>query len=76
MQSDERVVAALAALRPRVAAFRFAVSGALERASSTLASESGSGQARGARLLVPSPDETLDRAPESALLAVGAVNFR
>ncbi len=47
MQSDERVVAALAALRPRMAAFRFAVSGALERASSTLASGSGSGQARG-----------------------------
>jgi hypothetical protein len=47
MQSDERVAAALAALRPRVAGFRFAVSGALERASSTLASESGSGQARG-----------------------------
>jgi hypothetical protein len=47
MQSDERVAAALAALRPRMAAFRFAVSGALERAGSTLASESGAGQARG-----------------------------
>lgn len=46
MQSDERVAAALAALRPRMAAFRFAVSGALERAGSTLASESGAGQAR------------------------------
>jgi len=47
MQSDEGVTAALSALRPRIAAFRLAVSGALERANSTLASESGSGQARG-----------------------------
>ncbi|HEY6088172.1 MAG TPA: hypothetical protein VD771_00125 [Gemmatimonadaceae bacterium] len=59
MQSDERVAAALSALRPRVAAFRFAVSGALERARSTLASESGPGQARntlgdfGGRLIDP-----------------------
>ncbi len=59
MQSDERVAAALSALRPRVAAFRFAVSGALERARSTLASESGPGQTRntlgdfGGRLIDP-----------------------
>jgi hypothetical protein len=46
MQSDERVVAALAHLRPRIAAFRLAVSGALERAEHTLASESGPDQAR------------------------------
>jgi hypothetical protein len=48
MQSDERVAAALSALRPRVAAFRFAVSGAAERASSTIAAESGPTQARNA----------------------------
>ncbi|MGZ3332171.1 MAG: hypothetical protein ACXU9O_14040 [Gemmatimonadaceae bacterium] len=46
MQSDERVATALSLLRPRIAAFRLAVSGALERAESTLASESGPGQAR------------------------------
>ena len=46
MQSDERVDAALSALRPRIAAFRLAVSGALERAKNTLASESGPDQAR------------------------------
>lgn len=46
MQSDERVAAALSALRPRIAAFRLAVSGALERAKNTLASESGPSQAR------------------------------
>lgn len=46
MQSDERVAAALSALRPRIAAFRLAVSGALERAQHTLASESGPNQAR------------------------------
>ncbi len=46
MQSDERVDAALSALRPRIAAFRLAVSGALERAQTTLASESGPDQAR------------------------------
>ena len=46
MQSDERVVAALSALGPRIALFRFAVSGTLERARNTLASESGPSQAR------------------------------
>src|SRR5450759_1821003 len=46
MQSDERVDAALSALRPRIAAFRLAVSGAMERAKNTLASESGPDQAR------------------------------
>jgi hypothetical protein len=46
MQSDERVVAALSALRPRIEAFRLAVSGALERAKNTLASESGPDQVR------------------------------
>jgi hypothetical protein len=46
MQSDERVAAALSALRPRIAAFRLAVSGALERAKNALASESGPDQAR------------------------------
>jgi len=46
MQSDERVAAALSALRPRIAAFRLAVSGALERANNTLASESGPDQVR------------------------------
>lgn len=46
MQSDERVVAALSALGPRIALFRFAVSGTLERATNTLASESGPSQAR------------------------------
>jgi hypothetical protein len=44
MQSDERVVAALSALRPRIAAFRFAVSGALDRARNTLESGSGPSQ--------------------------------
>jgi len=46
MQSDERVAAALSALRPRIAAFRLAVSAALERAKNTLAFESGPDQAR------------------------------
>ena len=46
MQSDERVVAALSALGSRIALFRFAVSGTLERARNTLASESGPSQAR------------------------------
>lgn len=46
MQSDERVVAALSALRPQIALFRFAVSGTLERARTTLASESGPSQTR------------------------------
>lgn len=46
MQSEERVVSALATLRPRIAAFRLAVSGALERARSTLESESGPSHAR------------------------------
>jgi hypothetical protein len=46
MQSDERVVAALSALGPRIALFRFAVSGTLERARNTLTSESGPSQAR------------------------------
>lgn len=46
MQSDERVVAALSALRPQIALFRFAVSGTLERARATLASESGPSQTR------------------------------
>lgn len=46
MQSDERVVAALSALRPRIAAFRLAVSGALERARNTLESGSGPSQTR------------------------------
>jgi hypothetical protein len=46
MQSDERVAAALSALGPRIALFRFAVSGTLERARNTLASESGPSQAR------------------------------
>src|SRR5450830_1030885 len=44
MQSDERVVAALSALAPQIALFRFAVSGTLERARKTLASESGPSQ--------------------------------
>jgi hypothetical protein len=46
MQSDERVAAALSALRPRIAAFRLAVSGALDRAKNALAAESGPDQAR------------------------------
>ncbi len=46
MQSDERVVAALSALGPRIALFRFVVSGTLERARNTLASESGPSQTR------------------------------
>jgi len=46
MQSDERVVTALSAIGPRIALFRFAVSGTLERARNTLASESGPSQAR------------------------------
>ncbi|MDO8502544.1 MAG: hypothetical protein Q7S20_11945 [Gemmatimonadaceae bacterium] len=46
MQSDERVVAALSAVRPQIALFRFAVSGTLERARATLASESGPSQTR------------------------------
>jgi hypothetical protein len=46
MLSDERVATALSTLRPRIAAFRLAVSGALERARNTLASESGPDQAR------------------------------
>lgn len=46
MQSDEGVAAALSALRPRIAAFRFAVSGALERARNTLESGSGPSQTR------------------------------
>jgi hypothetical protein len=46
MQSDDRVDAALSALRPRIASFRLAVSGALDRAKDTLASESGPDQAR------------------------------
>lgn len=44
MQSDERVAAALSALRPRIAAYRFAVSGALDRARNTLESGSGPSQ--------------------------------
>lgn len=46
MQSDERVASALTELAPRIGLFRFAVSGALERARCTLASESGPGNAR------------------------------
>jgi len=46
MQSDERVAAALAALGPRIASFRFAISGALERARNTLESGSGPNQTR------------------------------
>ncbi len=46
MQSDERVVAALSALGPQIALFRFAVSGTLERARATLAAESGPSQTR------------------------------
>jgi hypothetical protein len=59
MQSDERVASALTALAPRIGLFRFAVSAALERARSTLASESGPGNARamlgefGERLIDP-----------------------
>jgi hypothetical protein len=41
MQSDERVAAALSALSPQISLFRFALSGSLERARKTLASESG-----------------------------------
>lgn len=45
MQSDERITTALSALGPRIAAFRLAISSTLERATNTLASESGSSQA-------------------------------
>ena len=48
MQSDERVVVALSALRPRIAAFRFVVSGALDRARNTLESGSGPSQTQAA----------------------------
>ena len=41
MLSDERVTAALTALRPQISLFRFAVSGTIERAKNILASESG-----------------------------------
>lgn len=40
MQSDPRISSALLALRPRISAFRRAVSGALERARATLVPES------------------------------------
>jgi hypothetical protein len=46
MQSDERVAAALSALRPQIALFRYLASGTLERARNTLASEYGPSQAR------------------------------
>jgi hypothetical protein len=41
MLSDQRVTAALTALRPQISLFRFAVSGTVERAKNILASESG-----------------------------------
>ena len=41
MQSDERVAAALSALRPQIALFRFAISGTLDRARKTLDAEAG-----------------------------------
>lgn len=59
MLSDERVASALTELAPRIGAYRFAVSSALERAQSTLASESGPGNTRarlgefGGRLIDP-----------------------
>lgn len=46
MQSDERVTAALTALRPQVSLFRFAVSGTIERAHNILAAESSPVQAK------------------------------
>lgn len=48
MPSDERVVAALAALRSPIGLFRLGVSGTLERARAMLASESGPSQTRAA----------------------------
>jgi hypothetical protein len=41
MQFDEQVTAALSALGPQIALFRFAISATLERARNTLAAESG-----------------------------------
>ncbi len=41
MQSDERIMSALAALRPQISVYRFEVFSALERARKLLASESG-----------------------------------
>ena len=46
MQSDERMTAALTALRPQVSLFRFAVSGTIERAHNILAAESESASSR------------------------------
>lgn len=46
MQSDERIGAALSALRPQISLYRFAVSSTIERAGETLASESRPSQAR------------------------------
>lgn len=41
MQSDPRVGAALSALAPQIAAYRYSISATLDRAKTTLASESG-----------------------------------
>jgi hypothetical protein len=46
MQSDERVNAALSALRPQIALFRYVISGTQERARNTLTSDSGPNQTR------------------------------
>lgn len=48
MQSDERVVSALSALRPAIDRYRLAASGALERARAMLAFEPGPGRTRAA----------------------------
>lgn len=45
-QSDDRVKAALSALRSQIGMYRYVVSGTLERARNTLASGSGPGQTR------------------------------
>lgn len=45
MQSDERVKAALAALQPRIAQYRYAVSSTLDRAKGLLTAEPGSARA-------------------------------
>lgn len=45
MQSDQRIDAALTALKPQAAVYRHAVSAALERAKGILASEHGAGSA-------------------------------
>jgi hypothetical protein len=83
MQSDERVLAALAVLQPQISLFRFAVSGTLERARSVLAAESSPlltrvalGDFAGGRIdpdrfaMVSSGAEPLDAAGRDALQRV------